>query len=85
MDAWAKARGVQRSPSRVRLGFRVLVSDNLSRVSFDSEIRRDGGQSTHSFVRLSCISDDKFVEFRPLPPPTHRPLPRLRLLHSSKI
>jgi hypothetical protein len=27
----------------------------------------------------------EFIKFRPSPPPTHRPPPRSRLLHSSKI
>lgn len=84
-DARTGARVVQRSPARVRFTLRVLVSDNLSRTSFDSDSRRDGGQSTHSFENTPCVSNNEFAKLRPSPPPTHRPLLRSRLLHSSKI
>jgi len=48
---------VQRSPFRVRL--RVLVSDNLSRVPFDSDLRNDGGQCTRPYASVPWVSNDK--------------------------
>lgn len=53
-DARARARGVQRSPSRVRLRLRALASDNLGRVSRDSDFRHDGGQSS-SFASIATF------------------------------
>jgi len=85
-DTQTTARAVQRSLSRVRLKLRILASDNLSWVSPDPDFRHDGGTSTHSFTNMPPrVSNDKPVNFRPSPPPTHRPPRRSRLLHSSKI
>jgi hypothetical protein len=56
------AREVRRSPSRVRL--RVLVSGNLSRISFGSDFRHDGGQSTCSYASVPRASNGRFCQIQ---------------------